>query len=414
MPIAPPGPSPGRIIVFDGESGAVRWMTPPAAGHFAAPYCVDVNADGTDDVLIAGRSGDVIAYSGVDGTALWTLGQGSPEFLSAGNTYAVVAESPDADVLFVAKGGGGGVQGNDDIPGRLLVVDPLGGVITTWFEPEGREIYSAPAVTRGPSGELLVAVGSGGERAGGVLHLLELDEGTMTLMERAATPSTCATGGFVGSPVFGDVTGDGAPELVDLDYCGAVHVVGLDGGELWTHTSEVAFGTANVVLAELNGDAILDVVAAFESFNFSFPDETSADPRSRVVALDGPTGTPSWSYDTARWVFASPVTADFDGDGTEDVMLMGSGAFSLLTPELTVLSGGSGQVLYTEELGETATTPVIDDVDGDGHLDVFLTEMSPVQQRIRALRLEFCGRPFVPGQSESGFRGHPVHDGYRP
>ncbi len=418
VPMAPPRPSSGRVIVFDGASGAVRWKTPLGTSDFAAPYCIDVDGDDVDDVLVGGRSGDIVAYSGADGKALWVLSQADPLFLAAGNTYAIVAESASSELLFVSKGGGGVPQGDagvrPDVPGRLMVVSKLGAVLSTWMEPSSAEIYSAPAVVRAPTGELLVALGSGGERKSGSLHLLEVDETAMTLSSRGSVPSACSTGGFVSSPMFGDVTGDGSPDVVDIDYCGTVHVMGLDGIERWTFAADVPFGTANVVLADLTGDGTLDVIAAFESLNFSFPETTSDNPRSKIVALRGTDGTPLWQHDTTLWVFSSPVTADFDGDGTEDVLLLAPGSVLQTSAELTVLAGDTGAVLYSAPLGDTVGTPVVADVDEDGHLDVFFTEMTSDRQKVRAVRLEFCGRPFVPAKSESGFRGFPVHDGYRP
>ena len=215
--------------------------------------------------------------------------------------------------------------------------------------------------------------------------------------------------------MWGDLTGDALPELVGTDFCGEVHAVSIDGSRLWSYADEVLYGTANPLLADLTGDGTFDVVAAFHSFNFSIP-ETWERVTSAVVVLHGLTGDLLWRTELSTILFASPISADFDLDGVEDVWLVGTGLPNQES-EFTVLSGTSGELLYTKVGGGGFGTPVLGDFDRNGSIDVLFTEMESVEDPVgpgHILRMEFPDRPYTPTASFSGFRGIPVHSGHRP
>ncbi|TNE91325.1 MAG: hypothetical protein EP330_05475 [Deltaproteobacteria bacterium] len=411
-PIAPPPPARARIQVHDAVNGTLKWQTRLLQkDDFGTPLCVDADADGDLDVLTSGRSGDVRALDGRTGDVLWTLSDGDESFLAGGNTYSVV---PVGERLLVVQGGGGGpAEGGivaPDVPGRLLLFARSGGVLGSWPAPDDEEMYGTPAVLATDTG-WRIAVGTGGERLGGSIHLLDLDRDGSSFTARGALRSSCETGGFISSPMFGDLDGDDVSELVAVDFCGTVHAAALDGTVRWTATSDIPYGTSNPLLADLDGDGRLDVVAAFESLNISFREQTAANPTSLIGAWRGTDGAPLWSHTTPGWIFASPVSADLDGDGTEDVVLPETGA-GAGGPRLVARSGRTGEVLYQRDEGETASTPVLADVDADGHLDLLYVDALPDDGAVMPRRLEFCGVPHDANHSWSGFRGS-RHDGVR-
>ena len=407
-------PDKSYLIALDAITGSLVWQSAMGGASYSYPYCVDVNGDGVEDLLVGGRTMDVAALSGVDGERLWSLAQTYPDEFpgndSSGNTSSVAGASIEAQTLFVSAGGG-----NSHAPGRLLALRPDGSLLQTWFEPANQLVYSSPAVVRLFTGELLVAIGSGGEKSPGRLHWLQFDESTDRFSYRAGIASACLEGGFIASPMWGDLTGDALPELVGTDFCGGVHAVSIDGSRLWSYADEVLYGTANPLLADLTGDGTFDVVAAFHSFNFSIP-ETWERVTSAVVVLHGLTGDLLWRTELSTILFASPISADFDLDGVEDVWLVGTGLPNQES-EFTVLSGTSGELLYTKVGGGGFGTPVLGDFDRNGSIDVLFTEMESVEDPVgpgHILRMEFPDRPYTPTASFSGFRGIPVHSGHRP
>ena len=154
-------PDKSYLIALDAITGSLVWQSAMGGASYSYPYCVDVNGDGVEDLLVGGRTMDVAALSGVDGERLWSLAQTYPDEFpgndSSGNTSSVAGASIEAQTLFVSAGGG-----NSHAPGRLLALRPDGSLLQTWFEPANQLVYSSPAVVRLFTGELLVAIGSGG------------------------------------------------------------------------------------------------------------------------------------------------------------------------------------------------------------------------------------------------------------
>ena len=414
VPIAVPDhPEASYLFALDAATGAIRWQTAPGTASYANPYCVDLDRDGVDDVVAGGRVGDVVAVSGVDGRRLWSVGDQTPGLLD-GNTHSTVAPSPDSDVMFFSAGGNGGTFGNRVIPGRLVALGRDGKPIDVWHEPDGREMYSSPAVLRLPSGEVLVAVGSGGELLPGSLHLVVFDPVKGKFAWRGSIPSGCDSGGFVASPMFGDLDGDGTPEVVDVDYCGGVYAIGLDARLRWSYKATQLYATGNPLLADLRGSGGLDVVAVFESINPSIMAQVT--PATEVVAINGTTGALLWAHHDDRLGYTSAVSADYDQDCVEDAWVWLMPGLGAATTQRLILSGVDGQVLAREDaVGGMSGTAVLGDFDGNGDLDVLATNLPVGDDPLRAgavVRTEY-NIPFVEAASWSGFRGYRVHDGHR-
>lgn len=402
------------VIAVDAARGKVRAQTDPGVGGFAYPFCVDVDGDGVLDVLVSGRSGDVEALSGTDLHSIWSLDANNPGLLD-GNTYSVVAPAGDSSTMFLVDGGGGNPEINEpDVPGKVVAFDTDGMVVGSWQPPGTPEMYSSPAVlVRG--GQLLLAVGTGGERLQGDLYLLSWDAASGTFTPMWNQPSRCTNGGFVASPMIGDITGDGTPDVVDTDFCGRVYAFDLAGNPLWTYDADLYYGSANPLLADLDGDGVLDVTAVFESVNYSYFSQTLTDPHSDVIALHGTDGALLWTKRMDQLVFTSPLSADYDGDGIEDVWIAGARTpfDDDLMAETRVFSGPTGDTLYELPAGNMTGTPVLGDVDGDGRLDLIVTDLEGPRMPGVIERVEFPDVTYDPARSWSGFRGQPAHDGVR-
>jgi outer membrane protein assembly factor BamB len=390
------------MIAVDAVTGQLRWQTAQEKAGYSYPYCVDVNGDGVDDVLTGGKINDLIALDGKSGALLWSLAQNYPG-ITWGHTYSVAAAAVDDPVLFVTTGGADAAF----VTGVLVAFDKQGNVLGTWTNPDLQESYSSPAVLALPDGRRRVAFGTGGEKLAGSLHLVDWYPVAKRFVPVGEIPATCGNGGVISSPMFGDVDGDGEPDVVFLDYCGTTTAAHIDGNMLWRSESPVLYGTSNPLLVDLNHDGALDVVAAFESLDFSLPD-TFANLRSVVQARDGKSGSAIWTWSTPGLIFNSPVSVDIDLDGVEDIFVV-----PLMQSQTIILSGATGLPLLTLPLGDTSATPFLGDFDGDCVLDAIVYDDSsaPGLTKAGALRLTFPGVPAVIGWS--GFRGAPRHDGYR-
>ncbi len=420
VPVAPTDhPEQSYLQIVDPRTGEEGKRTRFGDASFAYPLCTDVDRDGVLDIITGGRIRDVIAVSGVDGHRLWTASELHPDIPWA-NTYTAVTTRSD---YFVTTTGGGAPPGSDArYPGTVLVMGRDGRLLATWTEPDGTEIYSTAAVVETGPSTVTIAIGSGGETRRGALYLLELNLLTWSLTQVAAVPSSCDTGGFIAAATIGDVDGDGELEVVGTEWCGGVVAASLTGEVEWTASLPHPYPTGNPLLVPLDDSDGYDVVVTSGEFNWSL-EETFGNRGSATTALSGRDGATLWEVEIEKYLWASPVSHDINGDGTEDVFVIGADiADDFGTPPpspLIVYSGADGSELFSYESVSWMGTPLLDDIDDDGNLDVLLVDAPFTATAFgtgylpgTAKLLPFDGVPFDPAASFSGFRG-PGHDGVR-
>ncbi|MDA8021072.1 MAG: PQQ-like beta-propeller repeat protein [Thermoanaerobaculia bacterium] len=414
----PPGVDPAYVEAVDPLTGSRLWRAAEGDSGFAYPLCRDVNGDGILDVLSAGRFGDVRALSGVDGSVLWSLNDLNPgQIDSDANTYTPVSAPERPEVVFVSTGGGVEPGDGPRNPGALLAIDLGGNILARWDEPNQAEIYTSPAVKAIGKWHqnILLVIGSGGETLPGSLHFLVYNTFFQVFLPYAEVPSSCANGGFVSSPVLGDITGDyfGSPEVVAADFCGSVAAYNLLGHEIWREATSWPYVTANPLLSDLNNDGVLDVAVCSMAFSPGQP-ETYELIDASLETFDGPSGAPLWSSPLKLPVFSSPAAADIDGDGVEDLWV--PTLHAILPSELTVYSGATGSELLAYGSVSWAGSPVLNDADGDGNIDVLLMDappaFAPPFPPVNTILLNLPGVSYDANAAWSGFRG-PGHDGYR-
>ncbi len=409
---------PAYVEAVDPLTGSRLWRSSQGDAGFAYPLCRDVDEDGVLDVLTGGRFGDVRSLSGVDGTVLWSLNALNPgEIDDDANTYSPVSVPERPDLIFVTTGGGVDAGQSPRNPGAVLAIDLDGTILARWDEPNQAEIYTSPAVKAiGPRGRnIILVVGSGGETLPGSLHFLVYNTRFKFFIPYAEIPSSCDTGGFVASPVLGDITGDhfAIPEVVAADFCGSVAAFNLLGHELWRQDTTWPFMIANPLLTDLNGDGAFDVAVCSMPLNPSLP-ETFPLIDATLETFDGTSGDSLWSTPLKLPAFSSPAAADVDGNGIEDIWVATQHFF--LPSELTVYSGTDGTELVAYGSVSWAGSPVLSDADGDGAIDALVMDAPPVFAPpfppVNTILINLPGVAFDADASWSGFRG-PDHDGYR-
>ena len=171
------------------------------------------------------------------------------------------------------------------------------------------------------------------------------------------------------SPVVGDLTGDGVPEIVFgtgnfwANNGGAtdstkIFVIKNDGKLLWSKDLG-AQTLASPALADLNGDGTLDIAIGTW-------DGAQA---GKIWALDGSgNNLAGYPFTNAggNKIVAQISTADFDNDGGQDILATtGNGIYAY--------SGKTGALLFTVRgFGSFQSSPLIEDLDGNGLLDIIV------------------------------------------
>ncbi len=273
-----------------------------------------------------------------------------------------------------------------------------------WTFLTGGDVKSPPAVGDiNDDGEFEVVFGSNDK------HLYALDRYGNELWNFSVL------GSIVSSPTIGDVDGDGLNEIIFggyYPYNGDPNLYvlnGEDGSLLWQFESANYGGQergfqASAILHDINDDGINDILIGsmdhyfyalngpdgdviwssevFEHFirssspigdldNDGDLEVVVADNHALIRTYDAQTGALEWERDIGYGMEATPILADVDGDGYDEIILFtvvfwlpgGLGDVVVLNHDGTDLWRSSVHTLFY-------TSPTILDIDGDGLVDI--------------------------------------------
>jgi outer membrane protein assembly factor BamB len=383
------------VIALDGVDGRILWQV---SGHnqvVGTAILQDITGDGTDEVFIGGRSATFKAIDGRTGTALW-------EHLPYNETFDYVNDTtllnfytaqwlPDvdgdgyADLLTAYGGFVKARHGDTDRPGGYLMVlsGKSGKQLRKVAVPDGKEVYMSPLVHDFGKGRDII-YGTGGEDISGSLYRVSLDS---LLAGSLASSKVLVYGGekgMIAPPVLIDITLDGVADIIIPTVDGRlVATDGRSGKLLWSASPEGAFDT--YVMAApgyfTGDDEVPDFFASFGKGPWPNTEYTIH------ILVDGQTGAIVHTDTLGTFQYASPVVADFDGDGKSDVLIcvnqvreIGNAIHSqdYRSSELLVFPAGRGPAsqLGAWEVGTNlGSTPLLTDLDGDGYLDLITAAM---------------------------------------
>jgi len=187
----------------------------------------------------------------------------------------------------------------------------------------------------------------------------------------------------------GDLDGDGEPEIVAHASAGTLKAFSRTGALVWTsaaYPGDIAGGAPTFTfpaIADLDGDGKAEVIAGRLILNHdgslrgkgalgwgtsvygssSIPVDLDGDGVQEVVvgnAAYRPNGTTLWSNGQAD---GFPGIADFDGDGTPEIVVVGNGTVRL--------QAADGKVLWSVvNAAQRGGPPAIADFDGDGKPEI--------------------------------------------
>ncbi len=354
--VANAGDNTVSVLLGNGD-GTFQPQVTYAVGSFPdAIVAGDFNGDGRLDLAVVTADDTVSVLLGNgDGTF-------QPPYAVGSGAVAVVAGDFNGDGrLDLAVAGTNNNDATNTVRGEVSVL--LGNGDGTFQAAQQYAVGGYPnSIVAGDfngDGKLDLAVSDQGNELGGatdpggVSVLLDNGDGTFEpAVYYAVGPDPSAI-------VAGDFTSDGRTDLAVSDSDGVQILLG-NGDGTFQPASTVAAGTQGVLVAgDFNGDGHTDLAVASNYSGIS-------------VLLGNGDGTfqPQVTYSGGGYPF---VEGDFNGDGRPDLAAVaavnGAGAVSLL------LGNGDGTF---EDAGQFATTPhatpLVADVNGDGTDDVLVID----------------------------------------
>jgi len=163
-----------------------------------------------------------------------------------------------------------------------------------------------------------------------------------------------------GGGAIGDLNGE--KTIVFGTYYNDEHLYAVrarDGKVLWKHKSSGGPFDASVALTDLDGDGNLEVLAA---------DSSTGD----LFCLDG-SGQLLWKYKLPSSTDSPPAVADLDGDGKPEIVVGTMTAGDRIGRVIVLNPRTRREIWSTKIAGHVQSEPVLVDLNGDGKLDVIVT-----------------------------------------
>jgi peptidoglycan-associated lipoprotein len=373
----------GDVYCVDGVTGRIIWAYEDERSFelalYICPVIVDTNCDNVLDVISVTPKGAVICLDGRSGRKIWSYQAEGPilfspsafDFRRKGTPYIAVTDTfgniylldhhgallwkSHGERPFTGSPSMGVIEGQ-----ALIILGDREGSVRAFDGTTGKELWklatgskpisTSPLVfrdSRDPTATWKVLVGT----EGGELSLANALTGGL-IWRRVIHPTQ-----VIGDFALGDVAGDGNLEFV-FSTSGSRIVAAhcSDGKEIWNRKLKLPVKeylsirtrkkigrevlTGQPILADVDGDGHLDVVVDIRGLN------------NYIYGLHGRDGRPLWAYGNrnllrhpalresttlgplmdaatsgtfARSVPAygqpTPVIADFDGDGTADLII---------------------------------------------------------------------------------------------
>ncbi|RDV16245.1 hypothetical protein DXT99_06125 [Pontibacter diazotrophicus] len=392
-------PSDTAVIAMDGATGNLLWHVAGRNQVVGSALFYDVTADGVPDVFIGGRTAELLAVNGANGEVLWrffpydsTINPADSGIYNFYNPQLIPDQDKDGkEDLLISNGGDYTVKAHDPRRpvGKLMVISSRSGQIISEVEvPDGKETYMSVVKVSLKNNETEdVIFGTGGETVGGNLYRTTLQDILKGDISSSVVLATGKNKGFIAPPALVDLTGDDVFDIVVNSVDGRTMAInGANDLLLWSVRVPDTEIYSSPAIGYFNQDEVPDV---FTNYGIGVWPMIK---RSTQRMIDGKSGKVLATDTAGIFSYASPVVADFNNDGFDDVLLSVNSLIrlNLYDPSKRHIS----QLMVfdfhdnvTYQVGDTllgsnvASTPWIGDMDGDGKMEIVNTTIELNGQR---------------------------------
>jgi len=384
-------PTPFGVNAVDGFSGEVLWTMPTRNEMFGSPNFIDVNNDGIDDVIIAGRDAELRMINGQDGSLIWEFWEyasfpvDDPQYINPNdsgwyNFYNIqIIDDLNNDGIDELLCSNGGDHSLDDIetnrpPGHILIVDSYSGnTLFSSVVPDSNETYMSPLlVDLDNSGDKKIIFGTGGETIGGSLFICSFEDLLNNDLSNSTTLITSELG-IIGPPSLGDLNNDNIFDIVVQSFDGTITAInGYNYEIIWQVNLGGVESSVSPTLGLFSGeDNNIDV------FCINYVGQQSSYNDFYQILIDGENGDILYLDSISDFNFSSAVAFDHNNDGKDEVLISTTNIGESFSHDLILIDfiNDTTTLLNTNNGGDVWSTPLIYDLDADNLLDiVFITQ----------------------------------------
>lgn len=381
------------VIALDGVSGKMLWHVKANDQVFGSAALKDVNLDGTNDVIIGGRSAVLMAINGKNGKVLWRFDKKSGKKKWYGFYNPQFISDVDGDSIqdiLTSNGGNVWAEAHSKLkrpPGTLVVISAKNGNILARAEmPDGNETYMSVSALPVEGGkDYRVIFGTGGETIGGHLYVTSLSAILSEDLSQAKLLDSSPKHGYIAPAVWIDITKDNIPDVVANAVEGKL--IAFDGNSyapLWSAKESGTEAYSSVAPGYFTDDRIPDFFVSFAVGTWPNLEW------SRQLMVDGATGKTLYVDSLGFYQTSTPVVFDMNGDDRDEVFLsvnihvyddwnrreLNNMIVSIDFKNEPVVT----QFTQTHKGSNISTTPWIGDLDHDGMLDIIYCHETNVRK----------------------------------
>jgi len=373
------------VVALDGTNGELIWKLEAEDQIFGSAALKDITADGVPDVFIGGRSAELKAVNGKTGALIWAFldtpllsKKEKAKYYNFYNPQFIPDQDGDGlEDLLISNGGDVLAKPyNAKRPsGYLLVISSQNGQILAQAPmPDGRETYMSVAAVPFGNKDMKIIFGSGGETVGGSLYVTTLKEVLQGDLSKVKELANSKDKGFIGPPVWADITQDGVPDIVANAVDG--RLLAFDGNTyepIWEVKMPNTEAYSSIACGYFNTDAIPD-------FFVSYAEGVWPDLKwCRQFMVDGASGSIRFQENLGFYQTSTPVVLDINSDGIDEAILLVTyqqqdenkmPSFHTMPMLVNFKSGKVIDLGVSVEGGNIASTPWIGDLDDDGFVDI--------------------------------------------
>lgn len=378
------------VLALDGNTGNLLWKHDCIDQVYGSPVFEDINADGTSDIFIGGRSNQLYAIDGKTGKNIWTW---KPKYTehpklkyadrNMQNPVVIPDKNGDGikDLLVICGGNAKAEPFKKDgrLAGVLMILNSKNGdVLAADIMPDGGEAYMPPLYVKQKDGSEQILFGTGGETLNGNLFVTDMKDLMQNDISKARIMASDTGHGFIAPACAADINDDGIFDFVAISH--GSKIFAIDGKSLTTIWKQNVPNTESSNAFAV-GYFTNDKTPDFFTFVSKgvWPDSKG----SVQVMLDGKTGAIAYQNQLGCTGFSSPVVYDLNNDGRQDAIIsineyncergyVSSEKLDIQNKLLVIdFANNSTQEIDTApRLKNIFTTPYLSDLDGDGYLDI--------------------------------------------